>query len=137
MVPSPCFCTILTRHCGTLHGAIYSGEKLFRYGLIESPNCSQCWEPDTTEHRIITCDYLERIWNATIEITSRLTPELSAEPDRIKYVTASMNNGSNVAVMVHAEILTKILQLKREPEYLVQPKILLNNEIKKLIRLER
>ena len=116
---------------------MYTQEKLYRYGLNDSPTCPRCNEIETLEHKMITCNYAERIWQETCERTKLLCPSLINETDTSKKVFAAVKGACSLAITIHAAILTRILYLKKDQIYLQHPKFIVRSEIKKLIKLER
>ena len=77
-----------TRHKNTLlralHGEIYTGEKLLKFGLRDTDKCPRCGEIENLNHKILTCAYVERIWNRTIPIISKLNTSSDPNLNRIK-----------------------------------------------------
>ena len=56
-----------TRHKNIIlriaHGDLYTNDRLCRFKLINDPKCLNCNEPiETLTHRIITCEYADRVW---------------------------------------------------------------------------
>ena len=56
-----------TRHKNSLlralHGEVYTGERLLRFGLRDSDRCPRCDESESLQHKLMTCAYTERIWD--------------------------------------------------------------------------
>jgi hypothetical protein len=42
---------------------IFSKEKLHKFGIVDSPNCSRCGEIETKVHLIFECPQVRQIWN--------------------------------------------------------------------------
>ena len=120
-----------------IHGAVYYGEKLFRYGLIDNPQCPRCDQIETLEHKLITCPYSRKIWKETINRTKILSPEIVEEEDEVKRAFASVKGVCPTTLTIHSAVLTRIIHLKREQNYLLHPKYLVISEINRLIKLER
>ena len=58
--------TILLR---VLHGDIYCGTRLKKFGMTVSVAGQRCGHPETIKHLLLECDYVKQIW----EICKRLT----------------------------------------------------------------
>ncbi len=48
---------------------IFSKEKLHKFGIVESPNCSRCGCIETKLHLIFECPQVRSIWNKICSIT--------------------------------------------------------------------
>ena len=46
----------------TYHGDIYTKDKLFKIGLIDSPACPKCGEIETKEHLLLRCPTTRASW---------------------------------------------------------------------------
>ena len=121
----------------TLHGAIYTKLRLFKFGLIESPICSRCHEIETLEHKIIECDYTKRIWKETFQKTNALCPAIEQENDPVKKALAIVPGACSLTISLHSAIISRILQLRNDQNYLQHPKYLVKNEIIKMQKLEK
>ena len=121
----------------TAHNAIYSKERCFRYGLTNDPNCPRCESIETLAHKIYECEYSKRIWDEVIKLSSRLENNIANEEDRIKQIFATVKGTNSLIISIHAEALITIIRLKHDAEWLVHPKILATNIIKRLSKLEK
>jgi len=45
-----------------LHGEVYSGNRLFRYGLAETDRCIRCFAEETIKHLLYECPYSAEVW---------------------------------------------------------------------------
>ena len=106
----------------TCHGAIYTRERRYRYGLSETPTCPRCEEIETIKHKVFECNYANRIWNETLKITNKLSPNIEQEPDRIKQVLGAVRGTSPLLITIHAGTLTTIIRLKEDQSYLQHPR---------------
>ena len=120
-----------------LHGATYYNEKRFRFGLTDNPNCPRCDEIETLSHKLFDCDYTKLIWDETFRRTMKLSPGIELEEDRIRQVFGAVQSTNSITLTVHSEILTSIIQLKQDQDWLMHPKMLVTTAIKRLIKLER
>ena len=125
-----------TRHKNTLlralHGEIYTGEKLLRFGLSDTDKCPRCGEIENLTHKILTCAYVEQIWNRTIPIISKLNTSSEPNLNRIKLITGTSIGSSISSLTLVAEIIQNILYLKPEQEYLLHPNYFVKRVIKNL-----
>ena len=120
------------------HREIYTKEKLFRFRLIDSPNCPRCDEIENFEHRITGCDYVTRIWVETFKISDKLNQ--GGQPNQLDPINKVLCEGignSIATFTLHAEILARILSLNDEASYLIRPKIFVELAIKHLIKREK
>ena len=125
-----------TRHKNTLlravHGEIYTGEKLLRFNLTDTDKCPRCDEIESLTHKILTCTYVEKIWDIAIPLLRRLDTNSEPNPDRLKLITATSVGSSQTSITLVAEIFQNILYLKSEQEYLLHPKYFVKRAIKNL-----
>ena len=119
------------------HGEIYTKLKLLRYGLKDSPRCSQCGAIETLSHKFINCQYATRIWSKTIELTNTL--RVSTEPnEELSNLAVGMVTGTNKTLLtIHSEILNRILQLKDDLNYTIHPKRFVELTLRHLVRREK
>jgi hypothetical protein len=45
-----------------LHGDVYCGAKLYRYGLTDTDRCIRCFAEETTNHLLHECPYTREVW---------------------------------------------------------------------------
>ena len=114
----------------TVHGEIYTKEKLFRFGMVDSPKCPRCDLVETLQHKIYECTYVSRIWNRVFQVTHRTLAD-----DPIKNILAIPSTDLR-DLTIHAEIIQRILYLKEDQEYLLHPKAFVELGIKDLIMKE-
>ena len=104
------------------HGEIYTKLKLFRFGLKESPRCTQCGSIETLAHKFVECPYVKRIWLKTFELTDQLRTSMDPNED-LKNKILGLVTGTNRTLMtIHAEVLTRIQLLKDDTNHTVHPK---------------
>lgn len=124
-----------TRHKNVLirylHGEIYTKERLFRFGMIESPNCPRCDSIETLNHKFIECEYIRRIWGEVNRLTNR-----RQLVDQIKD-TMVVTSRHQEDLTLHAEIMLRITYLKDEQNYLIRPKTFVQLALRDLVIKER
>ena len=93
------------------HGDIYCEERLFRFGLVDSPLCANCNQIDTLQHKIYECPTAREIWELTLEATDKLRPTLTRAPNEeyLQRIMAACSDTNRTIVTIHAEILSRII----------------------------
>ena len=118
------------------HGDIYSNDRLFRFGMRESPECTRCGNPDSIHHKTISCHYTKLIWKECFKVTDK--QRLNNAEDIIENkILGAMPNTKPLVLTIHAEILRRILGLKDDATYLVRPKHLVLIALKGLLIVEK
>ena len=130
------------RHRNTLlriaHKELYTKEKLFRYGLIDSPTCPRCDQIEDFEHRLFRCDYVSRIWNETLRLSSKLnTGGQPHNGDTLVRILGANIESSIATLTLHSEIILRILSVPDDANFLIRPKKFVELTIKSLIRKEK
>lgn len=93
-----------------IHGDIYTNEKLFRFGMRESPNCNHCEGVDTLDHRLLNCEYWNELVRNITGITARLTSSDITNNEPIQLALGAYTSTSITALTIHAELLAMIYQ---------------------------
>ena len=114
-----------------LHGDIYSGERLFRFGLRDNPNCDICGNVETIGHKILECGYSESLWRALAGVTSTNLNLNQVDPD---FVSGSQGDCTTAILTVHAELILRLTRNIR-PEW-DNPESYIKNMISQLERKE-
>ena len=101
-----------TRHRNILlramHGDIYSNERLFRFGLVNSPGCANCDEPvETIVHRLVTCTKARETWQKLDEIKSVLGLTITSDHS-IENLVGAKEPVSNLDLALQAEVILKL-----------------------------
>ena len=129
------------RHRNTIlrvaHGDIYTNEKLFRFGLGESDKCDRCNEIDTLQHKFFDCQYVKEIWKHLGRLTNTVIPGNLNLIDNIKANLGATVDSNMTIVTINAEVLQRILALRREQDYLIHPKKIIELALKLIHRRER
>ena len=125
-----------TRHKNSLlkslHGEVYTKEKLHRFGLSADNKCPRCNEVENLSHKLFECCYTKKIWDTAIPILKKLNILNTPNEERIKLITATTIGTSLDAMTLTAEIHQTILQLRHDQNYLLHPKYLVKRAIKNL-----
>ena len=101
-----------TRHKNILlriaHGDVFSNSRLFKFGLRETPSCSNCDEPvETIQHRIIECPKARLTWCKLEEAKSEL--KLNSLSDlTIENLLGTKDRLGKIELALQAELLLKL-----------------------------
>ena len=102
------------------HGDVYTKEKLFRFGMNESPNCPRCGEIETLQHKLISCGYTKAIWDKVLELTKEIKP-FDVSSDRTNLIIGAIEGMEPIILSIHAEVILRILGLKDDATYMLRP----------------
>ena len=119
------------------HKELYTKEKLYRFNLINSPQCPRCDEIEDFNHRLMDCEYVKRIWDETLKISAKLNQGGRPGLDRLSQILGGGIENTVATMTLHAEILSRILQLKDDSRYLIRPKIMVEMALRFLIKREK
>jgi hypothetical protein len=99
------------------HGDIYSRERCYKFRLADNPLCIECGLIETVKHKLFLCPVKSNLWKEVFKITKVLIPGIDNEADIVKAALCSFTNCNQVALTVHAEIISQILsnRVYREP----------------------
>ena len=111
-----------------MHGEPYSKEKLNRYGLVDSPNCSRCLELETLTHKYLDCSYAKAIWDKCLQLTNKLRELINPQETNLDRIFCC-KEPNRVILTIHCEILLRLRSLKDDVDHLLLPKIFVKNAI--------
>ena len=118
------------------HGDVYSNERKYRFGLTDSPNCARCQQVETVEHKMKDCFYVKKIWDATKHWVDKLRIQ-SAPIDPIDLTLGAFQDSNLTSMTIIAEVLLRILRIRDSDKFLRNPKALVSEIIKYLIKTEQ
>ena len=95
--------TVLLR---AIHGDIYSGTRLKKFGMADTDLCQRCSEPETVEHQLFECSYVKELWRITSKITSVPTIDLNT-------VLGHNELHDKMTITIHAEVIRNLLAIER------------------------
>ena len=128
------------RHRATIlriaHGEIYTKARLYRFGLIESPNCVRCGEIETLEHKIYECDYVKRIWKEICSYTDKFRLD-NVRLNDLETILVAHKDVNTASLTAHCETLQRILGMKEADNFLLHPKFLAKSIMQYIIRTDR
>ena len=119
------------------HGDIYTQDKLFRYGLKDTNKCPRCDEIETLKHKIVDCEYASRIWAQTDRVVSCMIDAKFQNQDSLVKALGMSKEDTIATLTLKAEVMQTILRLKPDQNYLLHPKLLVHNILKRLSIKER
>ena len=116
--------TILLR---AMHGDVYCGTRLKKFGMSDNDECQRCSLPETIEHQLHSCQNTKNLWNLTSKVTSIPINNLNS-------ILGYEETHDKTTLTLHAEILSRLLSIERPTQ---NPKTLLKSVIKKLMIVEK
>ena len=119
------------------HGEIYTKEKLFRFGMVDTPKCPRCHLIENLQHKFIECDYDSKIWKVVQDsCKTLLTVDANNYPPAALMLGGYLES-SPLILTIYAEVLQRILMLKDDENYLLHPRHFAKNAINLLIKREK
>ena len=104
------------------HGDVFSNERLHRFGLRDSPNCSNCNEVNESPlHRVMMCPSARKAWKLLEELKVRLRLNQLSDYS-LENLLGAKDKLKKVELALQAELLLKITSHRNgyHPETLVQ-----------------
>ena len=89
-----------------MHGDIYCGTRLKKFGMTESDICSRCGEKEDIEHQIMNCPYTKVIWDIVTFITGIAHSNLSV-------ILGNDQRHNKASMALNAEIIKILLAIDR------------------------
>ena len=89
-----------------MHGDIYCGTRLLRFGMTDTDKCQRCGAPETITHLLHDCSYVKKIW----EICSGLT---SIPTSSLNEVLGYHDFHDKTTLTIHCEIVRRLLAIER------------------------
>ena len=113
----------------TLHGDIYTGTRLLRFGLVDSDECSKCRQSESLAHLLRDCWYPSIIWSNIVALYKK-TDERRQPYDRqtLDFVIGAKMSAPKLKL--HLEIIRRLIN-KDRPNIL--PKTLIRQALDYLI----
>jgi hypothetical protein len=116
------------RHRSTLlrisHGDVYSNSRLYRFGIIDSPECKNCEnQVESITHKILECPKAIRVWQT---LNRKLSSIGLDEIDLTLSGILGADNNSVMHLTLAAEILSRFIRMAGkvyDPEQLVNASI--------------
>ena len=87
------------------HGDIYSKERLFRFGLNDSPLCDYCNEVETVNHKVFECRVAKTFWRELATLTNQAQATIDVD-----YVVGAYAGCSRASLTLHAELISKLIK---------------------------
>ena len=119
------------------HGDVYTNLKLFKYRMKDTPRCGHCGLIETLSHKILECEYANRIWHQTFKLTDTTRVTVPANEDLPNKALGLVTGTNPFLLTIHAEILTRIHYLKAQRDFTIHPKHVIKLALEYLIRREK
>ena len=116
--------TVLLR---CLHGDVYSKDRMFRFGMTDDRMCPRCHEIETTQHMLLECAYVVKLW----EYVTKITGIKVSSMNEVLGISAMHDK---VTLTLHAETLRRLMSIERP---VIEPRSLLISIVKHLSILEK
>ena len=112
-----------------LHGDIYTGTKLLRFGLADSDECPKCRQTETLHHLLKDCWYSGAVWSKLYKLYKQSdTRRQTYDKNSLNFVTGSRL--SSPKLKLHIELIRRLAS-KERPDIL--PKMLITQSLDYLI----
>ena len=89
-----------------MHGDIYCGTRLKKFGMTDSDTCPRCGESEDIEHQIMNCSYTRVIWEIVTDITGIVHNNLSV-------ILGNDRKHNKASMALNAEIIKMLLAIDR------------------------
>ena len=89
-----------------LHGDIYSGTRLKKFGMTDTDNCPRCTLPESIQHQLFECSYVRKLWDISTKITS--INNLSFND-----ILGHNKLHDKLTLTIHSEIIRNLLAIER------------------------
>ena len=110
-----------------IHGDIYCGTRLKKFGMTDSDACPRCDIPETIAHQLKECIYATKIW----EICSSLTGIKIINLDQ---VLGHDSMHDRTSLTLHSEIIRQLMAIERPTK---DPHNLIKTTIERLSIIEK
>ena len=89
-----------------IHGDIYSGTRLKKFGMTDTDNCPRCSLPETIQHQLFECSYVKKLWDISTKITSIDNVSLND-------ILGHNRLHDKLTITIHSEIIRNLLAIER------------------------
>jgi len=94
-----------------LHGESYSGSRLQRFGLRDTPYCERCQELETINHRLVECEPIRSLWDAVTDRTNSLDILRNPNHDAIRNAVGAISKASLTLLTINCELLVNVMRM--------------------------
>ena len=95
--------TILLR---LIHGDVYCGTRMKKFGMTDTDSCPRCGLPETIEHMLYSCEYTKKLWGKVEKVTG-------IKNDALSTILGCDDKHDKTTLTLHAEILRILLAIDR------------------------
>ena len=92
-----------------VHGDVYSNQRLFRFGLIDDPNCQHCEVNETLNHRLLECELAKQSWAQLESYIDQLGLFPIVHNSIETIVGAGETEFSKLALTLRAELVSRLI----------------------------
>jgi hypothetical protein len=97
-------------HFRLIHNDFFTYQRMFKYGMTNSPNCPRCNNEESTKHLLWDCVHSQNIWTIFNEILGS-NNLASSKVSRYEHIYRTENN-SAVSV-IKLKIIQQMIQMER------------------------
>ena len=107
--------------------------------MRENPNCPRCGQLEDLNHKFISCEYISRIWSVTLQVTDTLknNPNANVNDPLVNRIIGAAIDTHPIILTIHSEIISRILRLKDDDNFLLRPSVILNQAIRHIKMCEK
>ena len=110
-----------------IHGDVYCGTRLKKFGMSDTDACPRCDSPETISHQLAECMYVKNIWQIVSTLTGINTINLNQ-------VLGHDPTHDKITLTLHAEIIRQLMSIDRPT---IDPMKLIKSTIKRLSIVEK
>ena len=111
----------------SIHGDIYCGSRLKRFGMTETDVCQRCGLIEDIDHLIFSCNYTTQLWKLVSKLTG--IPNLN-----VKTILGANEHHDKTTLTLHAELIRVLLSIDRPT---TPPNDLLTHALERLKSIEK
>ena len=110
-----------------MHGDIYCGTRLKKFGMSDSDLCMRCNTPETIEHQIYQCGQVKQLWD-------RLSIITSIKANSLNDILGHNLMHDKTTLTLHAEIIRLLLAIDRPA---IDPSTMIKGVLNRLMNIEK
>ena len=110
----------------SIHGDVYSGTRLKKFGMTDNDSCPRCKMPETIQHQLLECQYCKELWTEVSKITSIPSENMDS-------ILGLHDLHDRVTLTINAEIIRRLLSIER---LTADPTMIVKSVINSLFTLE-
>ena len=111
-----------------LHGDIYTGTRMLKFGMRENDECCRCKQSETLEHLLQACWYPKQIWTKVLKLYRKTDRRKLNYNNNLDFVIGTKL--SSPKIKLHLEIIRRLLAIERPS---ILPRTLISQALDHLI----